>query len=89
MPAFHVLNWTFIGFFQCVLLYSVTTPAYVMLLLAKQGNGHIAGVDYVLAGIMVSFVLISFIADQQQFSEPHFLPFFPSLAFLLALTPFP
>ena len=66
---FHIFNATFIGPYQCVLLYSVTTPAYIMLLLAKHGDGGLLGTDYLLAGIMVFFILMSFIADQQQYSK--------------------
>lgn len=69
MPAFHVLNWTFIGFYQCVLLYSITTPAYVFLLFSKQSGQGLFGLDFILAGIMVSFILLSFVADQQQYSK--------------------
>ena len=66
---FHIFNATFIGPYQCVLLYSVTTPAYIMVLLAKHGDGGLLGTDYLLAGIMVFFILMSFISDQQQYSE--------------------
>jgi len=65
---FRIFNATFIGPYQCVLLYSVTTPAYIMLLLAKQGGPGLLGMDYVLAGIMVFFILSSFISDQQQYN---------------------
>ena len=51
-----------------VLLFTVAMPTYLMLLAAMKSDGLDAG-DVGFSAAMVAFVAITFLADQQQWSE--------------------
>lgn len=70
MPAaaFFLFNVVFISLAQSLLLFIITTPTYVLLLAGKLGSPFGAG-DLIFARILMGLVLISFFADQQQWSK--------------------
>jgi steroid 5-alpha reductase family enzyme len=71
-PApFFIFNIFFISLYQCLLLLSVTTPTYVLLLTGRLAiNSPVTASwtvrDTVAAGLMVFEIAISYVADQQQ-----------------------
>ena len=81
-PLFFVFNVTFISLIQSVLLFSVSTPTYIMTLASRIAytNPTVAGftpssavssfdtADFMFASIMCTCVTISAIGDQQQWS---------------------
>lgn len=71
-PWFFLFNVTFISFAQSVLLFSVTTPAYVLLLTTRlasaQNEPTIEIGDLISFGVMLVFVGLSAISDQQQWN---------------------
>ena len=69
--AFFFFNIVFICLAQCLLLLSVTTPTYVLLLTGRLTINSSAipswtAKDTVAAGLMIVLILISYVADQQQ-----------------------
>lgn len=69
--AFFIFNIIFICLAQCLLLLSVTTPTYVLLLTGRLASNSSATPswtvqDTVAAGLMVVAISISYVADQQQ-----------------------
>jgi steroid 5-alpha reductase family enzyme len=69
---FFIFNVMFISLAQSILLFSITTPTYVLLLLSRltSASGSPAEpwttADLVISRIMVAFVMVCFFADQQQ-----------------------
>lgn len=69
--AFFLFNIVFISLAQCLLLLSVTTPAYVLLLTGRLAvnsppTPSWTPRDTIAAGLMVLGIAISYVADQQQ-----------------------
>lgn len=71
-PWFFLFNITFISFAQSVLLFFITTPGYVLLLASRLSTANNQPAlelgDWVGAGAMITFVIISAISDQQQWN---------------------
>lgn len=68
---FFLFNVAFISLGQSLLLATVTTPTYVLLLASRLAtySSEVPGLgleDMVAASIMLSAIAVSFIADQQQ-----------------------
>ncbi|KAF2432032.1 DUF1295-domain-containing protein [Tothia fuscella] len=63
-----LFNVTFIATIQSVLLWLITTPAYLLLLRSRQGVGaeKMDLGDIIFARVLMGLVLIEFFADQQQ-----------------------
>jgi hypothetical protein len=55
----------FISFAQNILLFLISTPTYILLLVEKLGV-DIARMDNVFPRILLGLVLVEFFADQQQ-----------------------
>ncbi|KIW99669.1 uncharacterized protein Z518_11082 [Rhinocladiella mackenziei CBS 650.93] len=73
-PAvFFLFNVIFISLVQSILLFGMTTPTYI-LLLTQRLSTHAPGIpswtggDVAAATMMLIFVAISFVADQQQWN---------------------
>lgn len=64
--AFFLFNITFISFAQSVLLFTITTPAYVLLLTANLVP--LSAADSYFARALMGLILVEFFADQQQWS---------------------
>ena len=47
----------------------VQSPSYVLMNTARITGDHLAISDYVFAGLMLTSVVVSAVADQQQWSE--------------------
>jgi steroid 5-alpha reductase family enzyme len=68
-PAFFfVFNVTFISLAQSILLFLITTPTYVMVLVARFGKA-MSTTDVVFARALMGLVLVEVFADQQQWSK--------------------
>lgn len=68
-PAlFFLFNVTFISLIQNVLLFLITTPTYVILLVSRV-NDTMDKVDIAFARVMMVLILIEFFADQQQWGK--------------------
>jgi len=68
-PAFFfVFNVTFISLAQSILLFLITTPTYVMVLVAHFGE-TMSTTDVVFARALMGLVLVEVFADQQQWSK--------------------
>lgn len=71
-PAFFVLDVLFIASAQNVLLFLVTAPSYISVLLSRLDTAHggpaLTGLDYLFAGSMVYLIGQTFVADQQQWN---------------------
>ncbi|KKY20029.1 hypothetical protein UCRPC4_g04294 [Phaeomoniella chlamydospora] len=71
-PLFFAFNVLFISLAQSVLLWSITTPTYILLLrsrLAQSGKNTPAdydGLDMLFSRFLVALVLLTYIADNQQ-----------------------
>lgn len=69
-PAFFVLDILFISSVQNVLLFLVTSPAYISVLVSRldtvQNTRAIGGLDYFFAGQILYLVAQTWVADQQQ-----------------------
>ncbi|KAI9881075.1 MAG: hypothetical protein M1830_008233 [Pleopsidium flavum] len=66
-PAlFFVFNVVFISLAQSVLLFSVTTPTYILLLAARLTANEYRTADLIFSRALVGLVLLAFFADQQQ-----------------------
>ncbi len=64
-PLFFVFNVLFIALTQSVLLFAITTPAYILLLASRQGE-NLTTVDTIFPRILLGLVLLEWFADQQQ-----------------------
>ena len=72
-PLFFLFNVFFISLCQSVLLFLITTPAYILVVAAKlsQFDKDLPKWDYLdtlTVGAGIAFVLTAFIADQQQWN---------------------
>ena len=69
IPAwlFHILNFTFIAFFQSVLLFATAAPAYTLLLTGIIEPDLKFG-DKVFAATEIGIVVFEYVADQQQWN---------------------
>ncbi len=68
-PAlFFVFNVSFISLAQSILLFLITTPAYVMVLAARLGE-KMSTADVIFARVLMGLVLVEVFADQQQWSK--------------------
>ena len=65
---FFLFNVTFISLWQNVLLFLITTPAYIMVLVSRI-NDTMAMSDILFARSLMVLILIEFFADQQQWGE--------------------
>lgn len=65
---FFIFNVIFISFLQNVLLFSITTPAYVMLLVSRV-NDTMSMADIMFARVLMVLILLEYFADQQQWGE--------------------
>ena len=52
-----------------VLLFSISMPTYLMVLASRKSENHLDNGDIAFSGAMIAFVALSFLADQQQWSE--------------------
>jgi hypothetical protein len=69
-PAlWFIFNIVFIAGAQSVLLFLITTPAYILLLATKMGM-PLATIDTVFPRAFIALILMAFMADQQQWSQP-------------------
>ncbi|OAA58421.1 hypothetical protein SPI_06494 [Niveomyces insectorum RCEF 264] len=70
IPAwlFHVFNLTFISFFQSILLFFISAPAYVLLLASARGPPELTAADVVFPAAQLGLVLVEWFADQQQWA---------------------
>ena len=71
-PAFFVLDVLFICSVQNILLFLVTSPAYVSLLTSRLSNlsntADLTRTDYIFSGTILYLIFQTFIADQQQWN---------------------
>jgi steroid 5-alpha reductase family enzyme len=67
---FFLFNVTFISFLQNVLLFFITTPAYIILLVSRV-HDTMAMADIIIARVLMVLILIETFADQQQWGEYH------------------
>jgi steroid 5-alpha reductase family enzyme len=67
-PAlFFVLNVLFISLWQPLLLLLITSPTYIFILLSQLPEGATFGIyDLIFSRLLIFFVLIETIADEQQ-----------------------
>ena len=73
-PLFFVFNVLFISLAQSVLLFSITTPAYILLLMARLTSPAFPKddlfntPDLIFSRVMMACVLLAFFADQSQWN---------------------
>lgn len=71
-PAFFVLDVLFIASIQNILLFLVTCPSYISVLVAKidtvSGSEPVGALDYFFAGTIVYLIGQTWVADQQQWN---------------------
>jgi steroid 5-alpha reductase family enzyme len=70
---FFFFNVTFISLYQSILLWSITTPTYLLLLTQRLATydsraADVGWEDWGAAGLMLSSIAVSFVADQQQWN---------------------
>ena len=65
-PLFFILNIFFISLAQSVLLFSITTPTYLVLLASQVLPDEMSNGDIIFTRVLVGLVLLEFFADQQQ-----------------------
>lgn len=71
-PAlFFVFNVLFISLAQSILLMSITTPAYMLLLASKFTGNHLSTSDVVVSSAIVGCIVLEWFADQQQWDFQH------------------
>ncbi|KAF2264899.1 DUF1295-domain-containing protein [Lojkania enalia] len=63
-----IFNVTFISFGQCMLLWLITTPTYILLLSGRIIGDELTTYDSAFSKIMFFLVIIEFFADQQQWN---------------------
>ncbi|RKF71755.1 uncharacterized protein GcM1_250173 [Golovinomyces cichoracearum] len=64
---FLIFNIIFVSLAQSVLLFLITTPSYIILLVA-QVSPKTSTADYVFASVLIALIAIEFISDQQQWN---------------------
>ncbi|MCJ1366570.1 hypothetical protein MMC16_005699 [Acarospora aff. strigata] len=68
-PAlFFVFNVVFISLIQSLLLFSVATPTYIILLASRLRGNDFTTADLIFSRVLVGLVLLAFFADQQQWN---------------------
>lgn len=70
---FFLFNVTFISFLQNVLLFLITTPAYIQLLVSRI-NDTMDMADIAIARVLMVLILLETFADQQQWGEYRLSP---------------
>ncbi|KAK7563684.1 hypothetical protein JOL62DRAFT_562212 [Phyllosticta paracitricarpa] len=65
---FFLFNVTFISTIQSVLLFLVTTPAYVLLLSSSLTGQGMALPDLIFSRVLIGLVVLEWFADQQQWN---------------------
>lgn len=69
---FFLLNVTFIASIQSLLLFSITTPTYILLLTSRiatmRNESALETGDIIAAGVMLAFIGISAVSDEQQWN---------------------
>ncbi|KAG9235298.1 hypothetical protein BJ875DRAFT_440489 [Amylocarpus encephaloides] len=66
-PLFFVFNVAFISLAQSILLFLITTPAYVLVLASRFG-AEMSSADVLFSRVLMGLVLVEFFADQQQWN---------------------
>jgi len=85
--VFHVFNWTFISFYQCILLYLISAPIYTILL-ASTIEPNVTSGDLASLAIQLGLILTEYIADEQQWgTQATPIPRRPQLKTLTQLSP--
>ncbi|RKF83659.1 Uncharacterized protein GcM3_010004 [Golovinomyces cichoracearum] len=64
---FLIFNIIFVSLAQSVLLFLITTPSYIILLVAQVSPKN-STADCVFASVLIALIAIEFISDQQQWS---------------------
>ena len=64
-----VFNLTFIVIYQMILLFTVATPAYILLCASNMGLPS-TWADTMAPRVILALVLLEFMADNQQWSKP-------------------
>ena len=67
-PLFFVFNVVFISLMQSLLLLSITTPTYIIMLASGVTGDEATTADLIFSRLLVGLVLVEFFADQQQWS---------------------
>lgn len=65
-PLFFIFNVLFISLAQSVLLFSITTPTYVLLLASRLTAQNMNTTDVIFARVLMGLVVLEFFADQGQ-----------------------
>jgi steroid 5-alpha reductase family enzyme len=65
---FFLFNVAFISLAQSILLFLISTPAYVMLLVSRFSESMTTA-DTIFARILMGLVMVEFFADQQQWGK--------------------
>jgi len=65
---FFVFNIAFISLAQSVLLFLISTPAYVMLLTTRLGD-TMDTTDIMISRVLMGLIMVEFFADQQQWGK--------------------
>jgi len=65
---FFVFNIVFISLAQSVLLFLISTPAYVMLLTTRLGDA-MDTTDIMISRVLMGLIMVEFFADQQQWGK--------------------
>ncbi|KAL5113268.1 hypothetical protein ACEQ8H_008860 [Pleosporales sp. CAS-2024a] len=63
-----LMNLTFISLGQNILLWLISTPAYVLLLSSRIAGNEVSSWDTFLGRTMVFLVVVEYVADQQQWN---------------------
>lgn len=66
--AFFILNVTFIAFIQSVLLFSLATPVYPILL-STQFQPSVAWYDLIFVAVELGLLTTEYFADEQQWGK--------------------
>jgi steroid 5-alpha reductase family enzyme len=70
-PLFFIFNVLFISLAQSILLMSITTPTYLLLLTSKFTGDHLSTSDLVVPSAIAGCVALEWLADQQQWNFQH------------------
>ncbi|RKF65641.1 Uncharacterized protein OnM2_004008 [Erysiphe neolycopersici] len=66
-PLFTVFNITYISLAQSLLLFMITAPTYLMLVISPYTESLTAA-DFIFASVLIAIIVLEFIADQQQWN---------------------
>ncbi|THX31581.1 DUF1295-domain-containing protein [Aureobasidium pullulans] len=67
-PLFFIFNILFICIAQSVLLFTVTTPTYVLMLASRVSGQNMNTTDIIFARVLMALVLLEFFADGSQWN---------------------